>query len=1236
MALKKIRLSLGKRLLFLVLVGVLLSFGILTFLIVRREKAILMDFNQEKSSQLAESITRNLRAAMLEKDPAVVKRMLSEQGSVSGVKAAVLRSDGSLAYGEIDYRIPSDMISHPKEASMEFNGGLVFVKPLLNEEVCHGCHSPADKTRGFVAIGISTEEVVKEIRETRRRIAFFAILTAFLSGSTLIFFLRKMVLNPLAVLKDGTEKIRDGDLGHRIRINTDDELGNLAVDFNLMTEKIENARHHLEEAVQRKTKDLRVIARLSTEVFRGDLTLYDIIERFLQTTTEDLGYSFCTVCLMDKETGILHQEFKRGLEEQLCETELALADDHPFSRTLREAKPTIKRSADLGIPHLSGWLAIVPIISHQKKRCRAVNLCPYTDCPAFDHADERCWLIEGTLCRSPQAIKGRAKIYGCLHCQAFPLIGVLIAGSKGEIGKSSLHSLEIIASEIASAIENYRLIDEKRRDIKELIRLHDVSVESLKYLSMDELKLSIVASGLTFARSDAAILWLISDEGKLTRQKSAGIDESMVPDSISAEEGFVGRAIIEARSIETVKTGDIECLRDVVVKHGFLYASSIPLVDKDSTIGCLTLFKKNDFFMTDSERAIITLYASQAASAIRTARIYEALRASEERYKELIESAKDAIFTLSPEGTFLSLNPAFESITGWPRTEWLGKHFGSILHPDDLPLAIEVFQKVMGGEVSPAFELRVQASSGSYIVGELVTTPHMQNDKVVGLLGIGRDVTDRKRTEEALYAIIEKVSRKTGKEFFESLVLNLAKTLQMDSAIVGELSADEKRMRTIAVSSGGRIVENFEYSLPGSPCEIVIAERALRFYPSGVQRLFPDDPLLVDMRVESYIGSPLFDSTGNSLGILIAVDGKPLPNTRLAESIFRIYSVRAAAELERMRFEEELRSEKEFSDVIFSNISSGLMVLDREGSVLKINDSGARILKTEASEIVGRKLLDIYPETYPMLSIEPNPNGEVTLNLPDGDSIPVGFTNSPLYDPPEEGGIIVLFKDMTEIKELQAELKKKQHFESMGKVISGVAHEVRNPLFAIQSIAQIIERESESPQHQALLKAMLKESYRMKNLIDELLLFSRPSKLNVADIDLDILISELREFARTKDYGAVVSAHVSFPAVIRADRDKILQVFLNLLDNAVGAGTKNVDIAVKKKGEEVVVTVKDEGLGIKEENLEKVFDPFHTTKREGTGLGLPICKKIMEDHGGKIEIQSREGEGTTVILTFKA
>lgn len=126
---------------------------------------------------------------------------------------------------------------------------------------------------------------------------------------------------------------------------------------------------------------------------------------------------------------------------------------------------------------------------------------------------------------------------------------------------------------------------------------------------------------------------------------------------------------------------------------------------------------------------------------------------SSERYHRLVAAMRDVVFTISPEGTFTSLNPAFETITGWTCAEWLGKEFVPIVHPDDLPVAVDEFHRILRGEEArPIFELRIHTKCRGYCVAEFLETPERQDGQIVGLLGIARDITRRKQADEALQA----------------------------------------------------------------------------------------------------------------------------------------------------------------------------------------------------------------------------------------------------------------------------------------------------------------------------------------------------------------------------------------------------------------------------------------------------------------------------------------------------
>jgi signal transduction histidine kinase len=158
----------------------------------------------------------------------------------------------------------------------------------------------------------------------------------------------------------------------------------------------------------------------------------------------------------------------------------------------------------------------------------------------------------------------------------------------------------------------------------------------------------------------------------------------------------------------------------------------------------------------------------------------------------------------------------------------------------------------------------------------------------------------------------------------------------------------------------------------------------------------------------------------------------------------------------------------------------------------------------------------------------------------------------------------------------------------------------------------------------------------MKNLVEELLLYSRPSRLTIAAVALEPFLAEVAGYLKAKEGQTAMRTHIPPSATVMADRDKLLQVFLNLINNALAAGGKNIDITVRMHRDMATIVFRDDGAGIREEDLERIFDPFFTTKREGTGLGLPICKKIVEDHGGTIQLQNAEGGGTAAVITLPA
>ncbi len=1211
----------------------LFFYGLLTYIILDREKENILELYKEKALQSADLVAEDLIFMMTKENPEAVSDNIRAFDEAKDVTVGVVGKEGQPAF-KTDIAIPKEIFDAQKEHFLISRGEFLFFKPLANDKNCHGCHSAEDKTRGMIVIKTSMKEAEAAAAKTKTRLFYFALFLGLTSEAFLFLVLRKMILLPLEKLGKGAKLLQSGELNYRVEVNSKDEIGELAGHFNEMAESIEASHVNLEETVARKTAELRVIAELSTEVFKGNITLNNIVENCLRAITDHMGFEYAVFCLIDRETGILTHEVTRGTATGLCSMQIYLASDHPFAVSVRQAVPAIKKYEEIGVPAEFKNLAVIPLLSHQRRRCREINLCTLDSCPAFDNAEERCWLVADTLCRSPQSVAGREKIYGCLHCNAFPVLGILIAGKTEEITASSLDSLKILTSEIGSAIENQRLIEAKKDDISKLLRLNDVSVESLQVLG-DAILETIVSSATAFSNTDASVLWLIGEDGRLHRTSFAGMEEQFIPDSLAIEDSFAGTALSENRSIETANMESIAGFKELAGHCGFLYASSIPLKVRGAALGCITLFKKKDFFMTDSEKAIILLFASQAAAALKTSQLYTSLLESEQKYRMIINDAADAIILFDDSGIILDVNKKTEEFTGYSKAELLSRHFSEFIPPEELAKAARGFFGTYSEGTGMVRDLPLLRKDAAVLFVDVSgSIVELEGQKV--LQAIARDVSERKQTEEVLYTIVEKISGKTGVDFFRSMVTYLAKLLHMDFTFVGELTEDGGSIRTIAAYRDGRIADNFEYAMAGSPCSTVIGKKACS-YPGGVQILFPDDRVLADMLLESYSGVPLFDSAGGPLGIMVAMDRKPISNLKFTEFACQMFSIPVSAELERMQYEKKLVSTNEFSDAIFNASATGIMVLDGEGHVLKLNNVGAEILRTSHSAIIGKNISHIYPEIKDMLLPGPKLGKELAIKLPDGSIVPIGYTNSPLYHSSEtQEGSVIIFRDLTEVKKLQTELRKKEHFETVSMIISGVAHEVRNPLFGITSIGQILERELVSPQHRTLTQALLKEADRMKKLIDDLLLYTKPSNLAIEDVDAGLLLEELKPLAGKINNFISINLNIPPLTTLRADREKISKVLLHLLTNALDAARSSITISARPLDSFVEISISDDGSGIRKEHLDKLFDPFFTTKKGGTGLGLPICKKIVEDHGGSMKIESAEGKGTTVTLLLKA
>jgi len=338
---------------------------------------------------------------------------------------------------------------------------------------------------------------------------------------------------------------------------------------------------------------------------------------------------------------------------------------------------------------------------------------------------------------------------------------------------------------------------------------------------------------------------------------------------------------------------------------------------------------------------------------------------------------------------------------------------------------------------------------------------------------------------------------------------------------------------------------------------------------------------------------------------------------------------------------------KAFRDTLISSLPVGLIVTDSQGLILLCNQFAEQIASVAEKDVVGLSPENVLaPELAQALAPRNMAMGESIQEeviLPDQKGEPRTLQLHGMSVVDSEGlpaGVMLLIQDLTQVKSLEEELRRSERMAALGKMAAGVAHELRNPLSSIKGLALLLKsRFQEKSNDRETADILVQEVERLNRSIGELLDYTRPQKLIKEDVHPEEVVRKALSLIRmdAESMGVKTGIHVTgiIPA-IQADQDKLNQVFLNLFLNSIQAmehGGK-LDIQITNEGSNVTFTVKDTGCGIDKDDLPRVFDPYFTTKPEGTGLGLAMSVKIIEEHGGTISFHSEPDKGTTVIVTL--
>jgi two-component system sensor histidine kinase HydH len=341
---------------------------------------------------------------------------------------------------------------------------------------------------------------------------------------------------------------------------------------------------------------------------------------------------------------------------------------------------------------------------------------------------------------------------------------------------------------------------------------------------------------------------------------------------------------------------------------------------------------------------------------------------------------------------------------------------------------------------------------------------------------------------------------------------------------------------------------------------------------------------------------------------------------------------------------------KAFSDNVVENLPIGLVALDQQGKIAAFNTSAASILQLSARRVIGEDADRIIPAEL-LHEIDNSKDRddiiekEVECKTADGKIVPLEIGAGSLKD--ENNlflGNILLFKDLTEVRELRKEVARSQRLASVGRLAAGVAHEIRNPLSSIKGFATYFkERYPDKPDDQQTADIMIQEVDRLNRVVGQLLEFARPISVKPRPISLQALLKDSLKLIEDRAAAKNISIRTQLAVTgdedeAWGDPDRINQILLNLYLNAIDAmesgGELKVGLSSNGNGRPFVITVSDTGCGISPENFSHIFDPYFTTKSSGTGLGLAIAHNIIEAMGGRISVASTGEIGTTFTITL--
>ena len=378
---------------------------------------------------------------------------------------------------------------------------------------------------------------------------------------------------------------------------------------------------------------------------------------------------------------------------------------------------------------------------------------------------------------------------------------------------------------------------------------------------------------------------------------------------------------------------------------------------------------------------------------------------------------------------------------------------------------------------------------------------------------------------------------------------------------------------------------------------------------------------------------------------LVAIFAVAILSSQLAERIRR-------SEIQLASATRDLADYRLFNDRIIESMRSGLVTTDLLGDIITFNRAAEEITGYRATDVRGNNIFAIFGDIEKQIeagleSIRTRtrlPRFDIGCRTADGREIHLGFSVAPLVDESDNSrGYVLTFQDLTEVMELEREVRRQERLAALGKMAAGLAHEIRNPLASMRGSVQVLASELSFSQDQSqLMQIVLRESDRLNRIVSDFLTYARPPKIERAVIELSSLLSEtialLRNSPELRPDHMIREEYPDEPLLYQGDPNQMRQIFWNLARNAIQAMPQGGELSVTVDAipnRDVTIAFTDTGEGMSREQKDRLFEPFNSSSG-GTGLGMAIVYQLVRDHNGNVLVDSESGKGTRIAIRLPA